>query len=87
MVRPTKLTSEQVLSINRSLCEKSYYHFLREAWPIIDPSVDFSPNWHIQAVEAGVVKVLREVVKDKNGLSRLQKVYGFIEQKTTRRSK
>lgn len=50
MVRPTKLTSEQVLSINRSLCEKSYYHFLREAWPIIDPSVDFSPNWHIQAI-------------------------------------
>lgn len=40
-----------------------------------------------KAVEAGVVKVLREVVKDKNGLSRLQKVYGFIEQKTTRRSK
>lgn len=44
------LTSQQKLyASNKLLYEKSFYEFVKAAWPVID-SDDFIPNWHIDCI-------------------------------------
>ena len=31
-------------------CRRSYPYFLRQAWPVLEPGVDFSENWHIDLI-------------------------------------
>ena len=35
---------------DRIKCEESFAYFLEQAWPYIDPNVDFQPGWHIDAI-------------------------------------
>src|ERR1700687_4524595 len=36
--------------LQRFICERSLPDFTREAWPILNPSTPFVPNWHIDLV-------------------------------------
>ena len=34
----------------RANCRDDLYTFIQECWPIIEPAMPFSPNWHIQFI-------------------------------------
>ena len=38
------------IEITKRLCYKSYYHFVKTMWPIIEPTTPFVDGWHIRAI-------------------------------------
>ena len=36
--------------LNTELAERSLREFVRQAWPVVDPSTPFIPNWHLDAM-------------------------------------
>jgi predicted phage terminase large subunit-like protein len=36
--------------LDRRLAEKSLFEFVRQAWPVLEPTNSFQPNWHVEAV-------------------------------------
>jgi predicted phage terminase large subunit-like protein len=36
-------------AIDKKLCEQSFYHFVKRAWPILEPDNPFVEGWHIKA--------------------------------------
>src|ERR1700733_9871061 len=41
---------ELYLTYDRIRCEDSFAYFLEQAWPYIDPNVDYIHGWHIDAI-------------------------------------
>ena len=35
---------------NRRSAERSLYEFVKQAWPVVEPGVDFVESWHIQVI-------------------------------------
>ncbi|MDE1871774.1 MAG: hypothetical protein KGI06_06070, partial [Candidatus Micrarchaeota archaeon] len=54
MPKATQPTPEQLnaleLLLTRKLAEKSFYDFVRLAWPLVEPDMAFCDNWHIAAI-------------------------------------
>jgi predicted phage terminase large subunit-like protein len=49
-------------AIDRTLCEKSFSHFVRQAWPYIDPA-HYLHNWHIDAIAEHLEAVMRGEIR------------------------
>jgi predicted phage terminase large subunit-like protein len=41
-----KASRELERAIKKKLCELEFYEFFKQAWPIVEPSVPLSTNWH-----------------------------------------
>jgi len=39
--------AETKFKVDRSLAEKSFHEFVRQAWHIVEPSIPFVDNWHL----------------------------------------
>jgi predicted phage terminase large subunit-like protein len=39
-----------LVAARREICEGSFYQFVQAAWHVVEPSVDFIPNWHLRAI-------------------------------------
>jgi len=50
MFSPEGIEQYDLDEIQKELCEASFYDFLELAWPIIEPSRPFVPNWHLEAM-------------------------------------
>ena len=45
------LDAEQLRQqIEKALIERSLYSFVKAAWPIVEPEIEFKENWHITAI-------------------------------------
>lgn len=49
-LRNTLIHSQTDIDIDRALSHKSFFQFLRMAWPYIDPASQFIPAWHVEAI-------------------------------------
>ena len=36
--------------VERDLCQRSLRDFTKKAWKVVEPAIDFVPNWHIDAI-------------------------------------
>lgn len=45
-----KLASLLLKEMRRRLCEKSFYAFVKEAWAVVEPEINFEDNWHLRAL-------------------------------------
>ena len=39
---------DRVEAVKRKRCERSFYEFVKEAWPVLEPDTPFDPAWHIE---------------------------------------
>lgn len=44
--------------IERGLCERSLYEYVKHSWPIIEPKTKFLPNWHVGLITEYLTAVL-----------------------------
>lgn len=45
-----KLRLPELADIQRELAERRLRHFIKYMWPVVEPTNDFVPNWHIDAI-------------------------------------
>jgi len=38
------------IQIDSELCKRSFYHFVKKAWFIVEPATEFVDNWHIKLI-------------------------------------
>lgn len=38
------------IALEASVCQDSFYHFMRMAWKVVEPDTVYVDNWHIQAI-------------------------------------
>ena len=50
--------------IDRELAARSLGEFVRQAWPIIEPSTPFVPGWHIDAIIEHLEAVTRGQIRN-----------------------
>ncbi len=36
--------------LHKAACERSFSHFIEQAWPVVEPAYKYRPNWHIDAI-------------------------------------
>ncbi len=60
---PEQLTALELL-ITKRLCEVSFYDFVRQAWPLVEPDMEFRDNWHIQALCVHMQAVAEGAIKN-----------------------
>jgi len=39
---------DRLEAVKRKRCERSFYEFVKEAWPVLEPDTPFDPAWHIE---------------------------------------
>lgn len=61
-MEPTELPAEA--QIDRELCRRSLYEFVKEAWHIVEPAHDFVEGWHIQAICEHLEAVTRGEIRN-----------------------
>ena len=44
------LKKQEILNLESSIFQDSLYEFVKAAWFVIEPSTEFVPNWHIEAI-------------------------------------
>jgi len=42
--------AEMIRAAPTTLAERRMRFFVRDAWPVVEPAVEFQPNWHIDAI-------------------------------------
>lgn len=69
-------TIDLLRSVPIELAERRLRHFVRQAWPVIEPFSPFKPNWHLdaisdhlEAVEAGEIRNLLVTMPPRMGKS------------------
>src|SRR5262249_33257028 len=50
--------------IDRELATRSLREFVRQAWPIVEPSTPFVPGWHIDAIVEHLEAVTRSQIRN-----------------------
>ena len=36
--------------LQKAACERKLTHFIKKAWPVVEPAYEYRPNWHIDAI-------------------------------------
>ena len=55
----------ELADVDRILCSRpgGFYHFVRLAWPVVEPARPFQDNWHIGAISDHLEAVFRREIK------------------------
>lgn len=56
--------AEAAIAEQTAAAEASLYEFMRQAWPIVVPGVDFVGNWHLEGISLHLEAALRGEVKN-----------------------
>jgi predicted phage terminase large subunit-like protein len=53
------ITAAELSAVEQELARRHLHDFVRQAWPIVEPDVDFVDNWHIEGLCAHLEAVVR----------------------------
>lgn len=63
---PIQLSDADWRAIEREYCERRFIHFVRQAWPVLEPATEFKDSFHIEAIcdhlEAVTYGLIRDIV-------------------------
>jgi hypothetical protein len=59
LARPSLL-----LDLDRELAMRQLGEFVRQAWPVVEPSTPYVPGWHIDAIIAHLEAVSRGQIRN-----------------------